>query len=201
MQNTSIRRASFEDVPVICEIINSAVKHLQEKDWFVADDDAYIRRHIQDEGFTLLFMKDQCTAGYLTVRFPGDSPKNLGRYLHSQPLNHFSGHGEDCAPNDGLTAAPACYDRDAHLIVHMESTAVLPEFRGLHIFRRLLHQAVIELSSDAKIKGSHKKVFLMATVHPDNIFSKNAMEQEGFSVIAQDILYGGLPRLVMCRSL
>lgn len=47
------RRANEEDLPEICRIVKLAGKIVPVKEWFEAEDEAFLAKHIREEGFTL----------------------------------------------------------------------------------------------------------------------------------------------------
>ena len=136
--------------------------------WFCTDDEEFIKRHISKEGFIIKAVYKDKIAGYLLIRFPKGADDNLGSYLNlsdPQLLN----------------------------VAHMESTAVLPEFRGMHILKKLLENA------EAYLKINNYKYY-MATVHPDNIFSLNNFLSLGYKIVVTTKKYGGLLRHVLCKT-
>ena len=104
------------DLDTLCAIMDAAAAALDNPDLFVADDRAFIARHLGREGFTLLALAEGQAAGFLIVRLPGMAEDNLGRDL-------------------GLP--PEMLGR----VAHMESTAVLSPFRGHGIQKQLMARA------------------------------------------------------------
>ena len=104
------------DLDTLCAIMDAAAAALDNPDLFVADDRAFIARHLGREGFTLLALAEGRAAGFLIVRLPGMAEDNLGRDL-------------------GLP--PEMLGR----VAHMESTAVLSPFRGHGIQKQLMARA------------------------------------------------------------
>lgn len=79
-------------------------------------------------------------------------------------------------------------------VAHMESAAVLPRYRGQGIQKKLLLAA----EEAEKQRGT---VYLMATVHPDNIYSRKNLEQSGYVCLLETEKYGGLQRIVLCKKI
>lgn len=79
-------------------------------------------------------------------------------------------------------------------VAHLESAVVESEFRGNQLQYRLMHAAE-ELLAGGKIR------YLMATVHPDNRFSRANLEKLGCTAVEETAKYGGLRRLVMAKKI
>lgn len=197
-ENTvSIRRGSQEDVKDIVYVMEEAVRSMERPEWFVSDDETFIREHIEKKGFIMVAERQIGEEGpeaeaaplvplasfapftpftpftprigaFLIVKFPGLSEKNLGRTL-------------DMSEEELLKAA------------HMESSAVLPSWRGMGLQKRLMEAAEKEL-----LGGPH--TLLMATVHPENRFSLENFLREGYEVKATVRRYGGLLRHVLLKD-
>ena len=56
------RRANEEDLPEICRIVKLAGESVPVKEWFEAEDEEFLAKHIREEGFTLLAKKNGQTA-------------------------------------------------------------------------------------------------------------------------------------------
>ncbi len=79
-------------------------------------------------------------------------------------------------------------------VAHMESVAVLPKFRGYKIQKQLVEMA-------EKVEKNKNTRYLMATVHPENIYSKRNFEQQGYSCLLETEKYGGLKRIILIKKL
>jgi len=172
MQN--IRLATREDVKEIKKIMDKAMENLSDKDWYAPDDEAFLERHIDEEGYTLKYVIENeniCRiAGFLVVRHPKLAEDNLGRYL-------------------------AGWDEELLMLVaHMESAAVLPKFRGQRIQQKLLAYA-------EEIEKKHGMKYLMGTVHPENVYSLRNLEREGYVCLLETKKYGGLRRKIVEKEL
>ena len=165
--NIHIKKATKEDVFAIRHIMDEAVTALPDRGWYIDDDESFIGRHIDKEGYVLTALADDRIVGFLLVRRPKDAPDNLGRFLE----------GADSEP-------------DLMKISHIESMAVFPECSGYGIVTALLKEA-------KQIEQAAGICCLMATVHPENIPSRRTFEKAGFSVVCQTEMYGKKPRLVL----
>ena len=79
-------------------------------------------------------------------------------------------------------------------VSHMESVAVLPKSRGQKIQKKLL-------SAAEEIEQKRETKYLMATVHPDNIYSVENLEQLGYQCLLETEKYGGRKRKIMSKEL
>lgn len=176
-----IRRALNTDVEGIVQVMEEAVRTMERPEWFVSDDEAFIREHIDSKGFTMIAEKPDFQGceegkgnpphrigGFLIVKFPGLSEKNLGHTLHM--------------PEENLLR-----------VAHMDSAAVLPSWRGQGLQGKLIDAAEREL-----IGGPY--TLLMATVHPENRFSLENFLRRGYTVKATVRRYGGLLRYVLLKD-
>jgi L-amino acid N-acyltransferase YncA len=172
-----IQKAQACHVSLIHEMMEEALVHLPDPSWYVADDETFIRRHIETAGFTLLAFCDRKPAGFLIVRIPGKEEDNLGSYLCSEwEKNHLD-------PMQELL-----------MTAHMESVVVRPAFRGHGIQKALLREAIRLLQE----QDFHH---LMATVHPDNLASLSSFQACGFQILSTVKKYGGLRRHILYQSL
>lgn len=166
-----LRKAAPEDLSGVMAVMDSAVETTRPREWFVPDGPDYLAVHLDGkQGFILIAEAvSGRIAAYLMVHFPGPSPENLGYSLgFSQKALQQS--------------------------AHMDSTAVLPAFRGNRLQRRLLVQAEQEL---AKMGYCH----LLATVHPDNRYSLQSFLAQGYHIAATLPKYGGLPRHILHKEI
>ena len=160
-----IRRAVFEDANAIYNMMQKVESVLEDKTLYVCDDYEYVERHLEKEGFSLVACneKGEIVGGFL-FRFPGNAQDNLGRDI-------------------GLSEE--VLDR----VVHMESVAVLPEYRGHHLQEKMLYYA-------EKLIDKNKYSYLLATVSPNNPASYLSFEKCGYSLIMTKEKYGGLLRRI-----
>ena len=162
------RRANEGDLPEICRMVKLAGEIVPVKEWFEAEDEGFLAKHICEEGFTLLAKKDGQTAAIMIVRIPGMAEDNLGEYLK--------------------------ISREEMERVALEIAVVEPEYQGYGLQYELFCQA-------EEIVKNKQMWYLMATVHPDNIYSFRNMEKLGMKVILETKKYGGKRRYVMSKTL
>lgn len=164
----SFQKATQSDVDAIMHIMNTA-KSQAESGWFVADDETYVREHIEEKGFVMLARAEHGeAAGFFMIHIPGMGMDNLGRELG------FS-------------------EKELSSVVHMDSAAVLPAFRGHRLQLRLLQAAEKELSRYPQYR------YFLCTVHPDNQYSLHNMEQNGYQQVKTTKKYGGLTRHILMK--
>ncbi len=176
-----IVRAVPEDAVELDRIMQTVAAGMENPEWFMKDDLAYIKGHIgsvpltlSDEGFILKAViteegKEQ-TAGFFMVAFLGAVEKNLG--------NHIA------LPKEKLER-----------VAHMDSVVILPPFRGYGLQRRFLAEA------ERVIKTETDYTILMATIHPDNKYSLNNAKANGYEVVAEALKYGGFRRYIIKKEI
>lgn len=162
-----ILRAVEADAPRIRQLMELSVISLPSRDWFVDDDLPYILRHMEEEGYILKYLTDD-------------------QVLAGYVMVRWPG-----ASPDNLGCYLDLPPEEYRSVAHIESTSVDPAFRGQKIFRSLLGAAIGKERDDPGIR------YLMATVHPDNRYSKDILSEAGFISAAAVRKYGGLDRIVM----
>ena len=76
-----IRKAEPADVRGIMRIMEQAGKCHIHPEWFVVDDEAYVRAHLEQKGFSVVAeASDGEIAGFFIIKYP-DKDDNLGTYL------------------------------------------------------------------------------------------------------------------------
>lgn len=76
-----IRKADVSDVGGIMRLMEDAGKNPEHPKWFVADDEAYVRAHLDGKGFTIVAESaDGEIAGFFIVKEP-EPEDNLGVHL------------------------------------------------------------------------------------------------------------------------
>lgn len=97
-----LQLAGEQDIDEIEALMRRTEQQMENPEWFVADDRDFIRRHIEEEGRTVIARSDSSRlAGFFVLRFPGAAEDNLSRDIP----------GIACRPEEA---------------VHMESAAVRP---------------------------------------------------------------------------
>ncbi|MBP3596931.1 MAG: GNAT family N-acetyltransferase [Clostridia bacterium] len=168
MEDFQVREAHYKDVPEIMNIINVTAENLTKKSMYFVNTKDFIEKHIEENGFSLVAMSKERIAGYLVVRFPKLEPDNLGKHVKE--------------------------NIDLNKVVHMESTAVLPEFRNKGIQKLLLVEAEKKLEKT-------EYCYYMGTVDPENEYSLRTLKGRDYNIIDTADKYGGLKRNIMYKEI
>ena len=169
LREVKIERATLDDLTTIMNIMHTALGLVEDKSWYAVDSEEFVAKCIEGQGFTLKAIVEGNIAGFLTVRYPWGDDDNLGYYI-------------------GLSEEEKMY------VAHMESAAVLPEYRGLRIQNQLMARG-FELLKETEYK------YVMGTAHPDNVFSVNNFHKLGYEIVADVKKYGGLRRYVFSQTI
>lgn len=167
----TIRPARREEVPAIMAVMQAAMAAMSRPEWFLPDDEAYLRSHIDDPGGFCLAAETETgeLAAYFTVKYAGLEPGALGRQLG------FSGE-------ELLRTA------------QMDSCCVAPAYQGNHLEGRLL------LAAEERLRGTRYRHFL-GTVHPDNAASLYTVLHRGYRIAAANCLcYGDRLRHIVQKD-
>ncbi len=122
IMNFNIRRARLCDVPKIMKIMEEAKEDRAHPQWFVADDESYVRTHLDMRGFVVVAeTPEKEMAGFFMVKYP-EPGEHLGDFLH------FSNEKKE------KTAI-------------MDSAAVAREFRGNGLQGKMLEAAEMLLDT------------------------------------------------------
>ena len=77
-----IRKAEMADVDEIMAVMHGAKNDKEHPDWFVSDDEEYVREHIEEQGFVIVAQTaDGSVAGFFLIKYPENREDNLGTYL------------------------------------------------------------------------------------------------------------------------
>lgn len=168
----SIERACLSEYQALADVIQTVWKGIERKDWFVADEPESIRCLLEEEkgiAFKAIEKNTGTMAGVLIVAMYGKGEENLG-YDAGLPKE------------------------DLDTVAHVESVAVLPEYRGFKLQDLLMQEAEKELT----LSGFR---YLMCTIHPDNIYSKANAASQGYKVVMTKEKYGGYIRDILMKEL
>lgn len=165
-----IEKAVPEDYQIFADVIQAVWEALDKKEWFMADNADYTYQMLttgRGTGYKAVDMDTGDIAGVFMAAVPGLEKDNLGYDI-------------------GLR------EEELPLVAHMDSVAVLPEYRGHRLQRRLMEAAEREL-----IERGFK--FLMCTVHPDNCYSRNNVMSQGYEPVMTKEKYGGYVREIFLK--
>lgn len=167
-----IEKAVTEDYQIFANIIQAVCEAMDQKEWFVADNTEYTYRMLtagKGTGYKAVDPATGAVAGVFMAVIPGLDADNMGY-------------------DAGLPAG------ELPLVAHMDSVAVLPEYRGHRLQRRLMEAAEKEL----KERGFW---YLMCTVHPDNCYSRNNVIGQGYESVTVKEKYGGHVREIFLKKI
>ncbi|MGN0371350.1 MAG: GNAT family N-acetyltransferase [Enterocloster sp.] len=167
-----IEKAVPGDSRAISELIKTVWEQMDRKEWYVIDDEKYIYDLLSSGkaiGYKAVDWDNGKLAGIFYVIFPGKSEGNLGRDI-------------------GLP------EEELELVAHMDSAAILPEYRGNDLQYRMMQEAERELTE----RGFR---YLMCTVHPENHYSRGNVLQQGYQVMATKEKYGGYLRDILMKRI
>jgi len=167
-----IEKALPKDYKLFADIIQSVWEAMDQKEWFMADNADYTYHMLfsgKGTGYKAIEQHSKKAAGVFLATVPGISPENMGYDI-------------------GLT------ENELPLVAHMDSVAILPQYRG----RRLQYRLMQAAEADLRKQGFH---CLLCTVHPDNLYSRNNVISQGYQSIAVKEKYGGHIREIFMKRL
>ena len=165
-----IREAEPKDAQEIYEVMKTAEAALEDKTLYVCDDLEYVKTHIAEaeNGFGVVSCdENRKIVGIFIIRYPKTAEDNLGKDIELS-------------------------DTELLQVAHMESAAVLPEYRGKHLQEKMLKFA--EHCIDRK-----RYRYLMATVSPHNPASYLTFEKCSYQLTKTKEKYGGLLRRIYLK--
>ena len=170
-----IEKMTIRELSEIMEVMENARQSVKKTEWFVSDEEEYVRQVLEGKGFLVgaREAKSRELAGFFMVFYP-NTQENLGQYA-------------------GLTG------EELGKVVYMDSAAVKEAYRGNGLQGRMLRKAEEVLKEQQKEKGQDIQ-YCMCTVHPDNHSSLHTMEKNGYEIVSRESLYGGLDRYVLCKK-
>ena len=167
--NFQFRKGNQENAEAFILFLDEIKAGISQKDWFYLDPPDTVRSMVEDGTleFWMVFHEEKLAAVF-SVLFPGLRSDNYGYDL-------------------GLC------EEELLRIIHMDTAAVHPDYRGFGLQGRLVQLAERELS------GKGKRI-LLSTVHPDNEFSLNNMLKQGYAVRKRVEKYGS-ERLILQKEI
>ena len=170
----NIRMANVNDAEDIVSVIEKVSSNMPHADWFVAGGREYIETHIDESGF--IFLAEGIVAD--------ERPELAGFFVVDFPGESEHNLGWDIG-----------FDLEqCRRVVHMDTAVVAEGWRGLGLQHKLMQACEKELAH----RGWE---YLLATIHPDNIYSLNNALKGGYQVMATKEKYGGKLRHIMMKTL
>ena len=147
----TFRKGTLSDAERFTGFLAEIRAGMSNKEWLYLDPPDLVREMIADGTMELWLAVDgDRLAAVFDILYPGLDSCNYGYDLN-------------------LT------ESELLQVVHMDTSAVHPDYRGQGLQGRMVHTAERELV------GSGKRI-LLCTVHPENRFSLNNMLQQGFEI-------------------
>lgn len=167
-----IKKATSSQYEQVVSIIQNVLQTMPNQEWFAADGADYTREILvagKGTAYLAICQETSEIAGVFMTVVPGSSSDNLGL-------------------DAGLSG------EELTKVVHMDTAAVLPAYRGHQLQRRLMLFAEEELKS----AGYH---YLCCTIHPENKYSLNSAVSLGYEVKTICEKYGGYLRAVLMKEI
>lgn len=165
------RKATEQDIPEIMKWMHEAKNDTEHPDWFMSDEEPYVREHLEEKGFIIVAETlEKNVAGFFLIKYPElEDEAHLGKFL---------GYSREQLEHTAI----------------MDSAVVGKPYRG-HGLQRKMGQAA-EAGIDPE-----KYQYLLCTIHPDNQYSLSNMQSQGYQVKADVLCYGGKRRYVLEKCL
>ena len=155
----TFRKGNLSDIESYIRFLETVRAAMPNKEWFYLDPPELIREMMEDGTMELWVAMDGIrVAAAFDILHPGLASYNYGYDLELS-------------------------EEDLQLVVHMDSSAVHPDYRGMGLQRKMVQTAEAELS------GTGKRI-LLCTVHPENSFSLNNMLKQGYRIQKRMEKYG-----------
>ena len=143
-----IRKIELDELDKYLEFSHVVKNMMAEDDWFFLDPDEEVRQMMAQDRMDIWLAEDEKRiAAVLCIVYPGMENFNIGYDL---------GFSEE----------------DLKRVVHMDTAAVHPDYRGRGLQKRMMAHAEQEL--EGKI--------LLCTIHPDNRYSLNNVLKLGYTI-------------------
>lgn len=155
----TFREGTIGDTELFLNFLDDIKAGMAQQEWFYLDPPEIVRAMMQEKTMAFwLAMDEHNIAAVFSVLFPGLHDHNYGYDL-------------------GL-----CQE-ELQQVIHMDTAAVHPAYRGLGLQGQMVHLAEKALS------GKGKRI-LLSTVHPENTFSLNNMQRQGYVIQKRVGKYG-----------
>ena len=143
-----IRKIELDELDKYLEFSHVVKNMMAEDDWFFLDPDEEVRQMMAQDRVDIWLAEDEKRiAAVFCIVYPGMENFNIGYDL---------GFSEE----------------DLKRVVHMDTAAVHPDYRGRGLQKRMMAHAEQEL--EGKI--------LLCTIHPDNRYSLNNVLKLGYTI-------------------
>ena len=157
--NLTIRKGTLQDTEKLICLLQEVRQRMERKDWLYLDSPEEVRQMMADGTMQLWVAEDgERLAGIFDILIPGLSEYNYGYDL-------------------------AFTEAQLLRVIHMDTAAVHPDYRGKSLQRILMQEA----ERYATRMGER---ILLTTVHPENSYSLNNILAQGYSIEKRLPKYG-----------
>lgn len=165
----TFRKGTASDADMVIGFLNEIKSGMTNKEWLYLDPPDVVREMLSEGTMELwMALDEQRLAAVFTVLYPGLESFNYGYDL-------------------GF-----CRE-DLLRVIHMDTAAVHPSYRGFGLQRQMVAMA------EQHLAGKGKRI-LLTTVHPGNRFSLNNMRNQGY-VIQKRLDKYGSERFILRKNI
>ena len=145
------RKGTLSDTEKFIQFLDAVKADMPRKEWFYLDPPDTVRRMMADGIMELwLVMDGNQIAAAFDILHPGTDSYNYGYDL-------------------------SLSQEELLQVVHMDTAAVHPDYRGLGLQRKMVELA------EQSLRGNGRRI-LLSTVHPENQYSLNNMLKQGYQI-------------------
>ena len=164
--NIEIRKIEIGEVDKYLGFLHEVKAMMEQEEWFFLDPDEEVYEMMEQDAMGIWLAEDGARiAAVFCVVYPGMRSFNLGYDLN---------FGEE----------------DLKRVVHMDTAAVHPDYRGPGLQHQMMLHAEKELGGR----------ILMCTIHPDNCYSLNNVLKQGYTIEKKTEKYGSI-RYILRKDL
>ena len=157
--NLTFCKGTIDDAGAFVRFLNEVKAEMIQGDWLYLDPPEVVYSMLENGTMEIwLAMDKDRVAAVFSLLYPGLETYNYGYDLELS-------------------------ETDLLRVVHMDTSAVHKDYRGLGLQRKMVQTAERELSQTGD-------KILLCTVHPDNLFSLKNMMQQGYEIQRRLYKYG-----------